>query len=154
MTTHTEHFENTVQLDNGLIIPASAALGKVLTSDAEGKATWGTGCGAWTEVTFGAKVQEKAGAMSVRVRLEQGGATARLRGSVEVKAGETLEEANTAFTLPAGFRPSALVRLLTVNSATAANRITNVASTGIVTFSATATAGQSYNLDGQTFNIT
>lgn len=40
MTTHTEHFESTVQLDSGLIIPASAAVGKVLSSDASGNATW------------------------------------------------------------------------------------------------------------------
>lgn len=40
MAGHTEHFESTVQLDSGLIIPAGAATNKVLTSDSSGNATW------------------------------------------------------------------------------------------------------------------
>lgn len=36
----TRHFEPTVQLDSGLIIPAGAGLGLQLTSDASGDATW------------------------------------------------------------------------------------------------------------------
>lgn len=37
---NTKHFEATVQLDSGLIIPASAALGATLQSDATGVAAW------------------------------------------------------------------------------------------------------------------
>lgn len=37
----TKRFEPTVQLDNGLIIPASAGIGLGLTSDASGNGTWG-----------------------------------------------------------------------------------------------------------------
>lgn len=36
------HLEYTVQLDNGLIIPASAGAGRVLTSDGSGNAVWKT----------------------------------------------------------------------------------------------------------------
>lgn len=36
----TRKYEHTVQLDSGLIIPASAGVGKVLTSDGSGNATW------------------------------------------------------------------------------------------------------------------
>ncbi len=38
----TRRFEYTVQLDNGLIIPAGAAAGKQLLSDVSGNATWKT----------------------------------------------------------------------------------------------------------------
>jgi|ERR1035441_5879869 hypothetical protein len=37
----TRRFEATVQLDSGLIIPASAGVGKVLRSDGSGNAAWG-----------------------------------------------------------------------------------------------------------------
>lgn len=37
---NTKHFESVVQLDSGLIIPASAAAGATLQSDATGHATW------------------------------------------------------------------------------------------------------------------
>ena len=53
MPASIRRFEPTVQLDCGLIIPASAAAGKVLTSDASGNATWQTGAGAQYAATFG-----------------------------------------------------------------------------------------------------
>ncbi len=38
--SNVKRFEPTVQLDSGLIIPASAGAGKLLTSDSSGNATW------------------------------------------------------------------------------------------------------------------
>ncbi len=61
--------------------------------------------GAWTSLTsLGAKVEE-GGLQSVRVRLENAGATARLRGEVKVKSGQKLEIGEALFTMPASFRP-------------------------------------------------
>lgn len=38
--SNTKRFEATVRLDSGLLIPASAGTGKVLTSDSSGNGTW------------------------------------------------------------------------------------------------------------------
>ena len=43
-------FKTTVQLDSGLIIPANAALGKVLTSDGSGNAAWAAASGGSTKL--------------------------------------------------------------------------------------------------------
>jgi hypothetical protein len=39
---NTRHFDFTVRLDSGLLIPAGAGTGLVLTSDSSGNATWGS----------------------------------------------------------------------------------------------------------------
>jgi hypothetical protein len=114
---------------------------------AEGKA------GAWTAITPGAKVQAVTTeeTPTCEVRTEQGSASARLRGNLEVKAGEELKIGEKLLTLPVGARPASTVVLQTGFASTITGNATAVTliikPSGVVTLASAATAGKIVHLD-------
>jgi hypothetical protein len=115
----------------------------------------GGSVGAWTALTLSGKVQQVSGYEAAAVRTEDGGATARLRGVLEitseVKAGETV------FTIPSGYRPQHIVEIgLGVSSASGSNHIGALVfypSGRVVDPETPAPTGVYYLLDGFTWNL-
>ncbi len=108
-----------------------------------------TSAGEWVEPTMSAKVENAAGAQTVRARAELGGNVCRLRGVAKIKSGEELKTGETLFTLPEGLRPPGHVDLTLAGSV-----ILEIATTGVAILSATKTSAQTIIMDGLTFNLT
>lgn len=82
-------------------IGKTGATGSTGATGPEGKV------GPWEEVTLGPKLNYLEGEKNkCEARSEQGGATVRVRGMVEVKSGEKLKTTDTIMTLPSALRPS------------------------------------------------
>lgn len=115
---------------------------------------------AWTAVTLGAKLESPVveAFRTAMVRTENNGATARIRGLVKVKAGETLATGETLMTLPVGFRPAEqLVIRVHSNVAEASPFNVLVSTAGVVTWGGVASvaAGTIFNFEGPfTFSLT
>lgn len=62
--------------------------------------------GAWVKLTLGAKI-ETAGLQTPSARIENGGASVRLKGAVKVKAGQTLTAGEGVFAPPPVYYPPA-----------------------------------------------
>lgn len=105
--------------------------------------------GPWTEFPLGAKIEPKAPpTQTIRVRIEEGRAVARLRGTMLVKPVEELKAGETAGTLPPGFRPPGTVEV-EANEAL----FMLIAATGVITFSIALKAKEAFRLDTITFNL-
>jgi hypothetical protein len=153
MAVQTRILEWKAKLAGGLLLPAGAGAGKILTSDASGNGSWGTGCGAWTETTPSSKIEPFGEPFqTVRVRTEQGGAVARIRGVIIVKAGQTIAKGEAIITLPVGFRPPATIVIYIDNEGVPA--VAQVDSSGVVSPASTLAAGKGVGLDGIIFNLT
>ena len=108
--------------------------------------------GVWTETALGAKVEEAAGWQTVRVRREQVGSTARLRGVLAVKAGQELVAGETVLTLPVGFRPPLKIRMAIVVEA--GDVRTEITAAGVMVLNENIKETRAIYLDGLTWNLT
>jgi hypothetical protein len=110
--------------------------------------------GAWTALESLSKVEEAGSPQqTVRARTEITGAICRLRGSLKVKTGETVEEEELFATLPAGLRPPGTV-VLDVNLNKVANTLVINSSGELKLGAASLGAPNVIRLDGLTFNLT
>src|ERR1700748_2898410 len=66
-----EHFRETVQVDSARIIPASAGVGKVLSSDASGNATWALPGEKSVATAYRSTAQKIPNAVQTRVKLNK-----------------------------------------------------------------------------------
>ena len=115
----------------------------------------GGAVGNWTALTLSGKVKQVSGYEEAAVRTENGGATARLRGVIEVtseiKAGETV------FTIPAGYRPQSKIEFgIGTTTASGANHVGSmlISSAGVATDPETPVPPSVYYLlDGITWNL-
>jgi hypothetical protein len=116
----------------------------------------GGSVGSWTApLTVSSKLKQVSGFEELAVRTESAGATARLRGVLEVtgevKAGEAL------FTVPAGFRPKSKVDFgIGVSAASGTNHVGSllISTDGVVTDPETPVPpGVYYLFDGITWNL-
>jgi Collagen triple helix repeat (20 copies) len=115
----------------------------------------GGSVGSWTALTLSSKVQQVTGYEEAAVRSEDGSATARLRGALEitseVKAGQKV------FTVPSGYRPQHIVQIgIGVSYASGANHIGSLVfypDGRVVDPETPAPVGVYYLLDGFTWNL-
>lgn len=112
-----------------------------------------SGPGAWTALTLGPKIEASGSAQSIRVRLEQGASSVRMRGTPVVKIGETLTAGETLATLPLGFRPPGLITVPMTTSSAVTTSLT-IATTGVVALANNLAATRAVFFDGLTFNLT
>lgn len=116
----------------------------------------GLGVSSYTELEGmepSTKVQSKAGLYSVAARFENFQSTARLRGAIEAKPGETLAENAVAFTLPAALRPAHELLISGGRSPGATSTLIKITAAGAVSFNAALTPGNAVWLDGVTWTI-
>lgn len=116
-----------------------------------------SGAGPWTPLTLGAKVEQQAGAETVRCRWENGKATVRLRGTLAVKAGQEVKAADVFATLPAEYRPAATLVTSIFANGIGATRLTITSAGEMSLPQATIVfvpAAGVIGLDGLTFSIT
>ena len=115
----------------------------------------GSGLGTWTAVALSGKVQQVAGYEPPAVRTEYGGATARLRGAIEVTS--EIQAGETVVTIPTPDRPQNKVEFgAGVSSVGGSNHVGSllISPTGAVTDPETPVPpGIYYLLDGTTWNL-
>jgi hypothetical protein len=115
----------------------------------------GGSVGQWALLTLSSKVKQVAGYEEAAVRTEDGGATARLRGVLEITSEVKADE--PVFTVPVGFRPQNKLEFgIGVADAAGHNHIGALvmSSDGIVTDDETpAPVGTYYLLDAITWNL-
>jgi hypothetical protein len=113
--------------------------------------------GSWEPFTGMTKTKQAEGvtAYSLGARLEQGGANVRMRGIIQVNAGESITNGTTLFTLPSSVRPKTENVWVTARTATGTVALL-VAESGKVSNAsgATLTAGTQVGLDSITFSVT
>jgi hypothetical protein len=78
----------------------------------------GVGFGEWVPLTLSEKVETGTEHRQAAARLEDGGATVRLRGELGVKPGQVVEAGGILATIPVGLRPPAPVTIPAVISHT------------------------------------
>ena len=111
--------------------------------------------GAWTAFEEFKKVKE-ATARPVQVRKELGANVCRLKGNLQVKAGETLKAGEIFAVLPEGLRPLITV-LVTCVAGTGTTPVSlSINNLGELTLPSAAElkAPELISLDGVTFNLT
>ncbi len=113
--------------------------------------------GPWTAVEeLDAKLEIDPSLQTLRIRKENGANQVRLRGGLIIP-GENVAEGAALFKLPSGFRPAGLVHFylptITEGNPSALRKL-NIASTGVVTIDIELSEGESFSLDGFTFNLT
>jgi hypothetical protein len=115
----------------------------------------GGAVGNWTALTLSGKVTQVSGYQEAAVRTENGGATARLRGVLEV-TGE-IHAGDTVFTIPAAYRPQSMVEFgVGTTHASGVNHVGSllISSLGLVTDPETPVPPSIYYLlDGITWNL-
>jgi hypothetical protein len=131
----------------------SAKATTVVTADIENVATrFGLGTGVWTPLeSLNAELEELIayGIQSTRVRLEDGGASCRLRGGFACK--HTLSPGAALATLPIGFRPTGLITIYVVFGLEFA--ILTISTAGVMKISKEMVTGEDVYFDGVTFNL-
>ncbi len=117
--------------------------------------TGGSGVGSWTALALAGNVGQVPGYETVDVRTENAGATARLRGALEVTS--EVQPGETVFTIPAGFRPHNQIEFgVGVSTAVGGNHVGSlvISSSGVVTDpESPVPAGIYYLLDGISWNL-
>lgn len=108
--------------------------------------------GAWKALTLSTKVAQRAGYLAAEVRTEQGAATARLRGQLEVKSGEELSAGATIATLPEACRPADPIELATWFTGVAG--LLSISHAGVLSYGSALAAGKIIRLDGLTWSLT
>ena len=108
----------------------------------------------WEPLTLTAKLEANAVLQAPGVRLEQNGTVARLRGGPKVKAGQELKALEVIATLAVNKRPQTVIAIgLAYPAANAALQLT-IAENGTLSLSGNIIAGNTFFLDGVTFNLT
>jgi|SRR5215472_1597349 len=109
--------------------------------------------GPWTNVTIGPKVEQFHLGQVTQVRLE--GSSARLRGMLQIRTGQTLESADPLLTVPEGFRPPGICFINTQKGDSFVVLRLYLQTSGIllVEGAGAPTAGAYIPLDGITYNI-
>jgi hypothetical protein len=116
----------------------------------------GSGVSSWTALTIGSNVAQVAGYETAGARTENAGATARLRGVLEVTS--EIQPGETVFTVPAADRPKSKIEIgIGVSSSGGFNHVGSVliSPSGVVTDpESPVPAGIYYLLDGIGWNLT
>lgn len=106
----------------------------------------------WVAVALQATVEESGVGQTVRVRTELNGNSARLRGSVKIKAASERKENEEILTIPVGTRPPASITFPCIANGEFA-KIT-ITAAGVLSCSKTLTAAQTLQLDQISWNLT
>jgi hypothetical protein len=116
----------------------------------------GSGVGSWTALTVGGNVAQVSGYETAGARTENAGATARLRGVLEVTS--EIQPGETVFTVPAADRPKGKIEIgIGVSSVGGTNHVGSVliSPSGVVTDpESPVPPGIYYLLDGISWNLT